>query len=41
MKIDWQVVLQADAAERGSRNWTNLQRLVQRAVPAVRTAFAG
>ncbi len=39
MKIDWQVVLQADAAERGSRNWTNLQRLVQRAVPAVRTAL--
>jgi serine/threonine protein kinase len=39
MKIDWQVVLQADAAERGSRNWTNLQRLVQRAVPAVRAAL--
>lgn len=39
MKVDWSVVLQADAAERGSRNWTNLQRLVQRAVPAVRSAL--
>lgn len=39
MKADWKVVLQADAAERGSRHWTNLQRLVQRAVPALRAAL--
>lgn len=39
MKVDWNVVLQADAADRGSRNWVNLQRLVQRAVPAVRAAL--
>lgn len=39
MKVDWSVVLQADAADRGSRNWVNLQRLVQRAVPAVRAAL--
>ncbi len=39
MKVDWNVVLQADAADRGSRNWVNLQRLVQRAVPTVRAAL--
>ncbi len=39
MKVDWNVVLQADAADRGSRHWINLQRLVQRAVPAVRAAL--
>ncbi len=39
MKVDWKVVLQADAADRGSRNWANLQRLVQRAVPALRAAL--
>ncbi len=39
MKVDWKVVLQADAADRGSRHWINLQRLVQRAVPVVRTAL--
>ncbi len=39
MKVDWKVVLQADAAEHGSRHWTNLQRLVQRAVPALRAAL--
>jgi serine/threonine protein kinase len=39
MQVDWNVVLQADAAERGSRHWVNLQRLVQRAVPAVRAAL--
>ncbi|HCY61920.1 MAG TPA: BREX system serine/threonine kinase PglW [Oxalobacteraceae bacterium] len=38
-RVDWNVVLQADAAERGSRHWTNLQRLVQRAVPSVRAAL--
>lgn len=39
MKVDWNVVLQADAADRGSRHWVNLQRLVQRAVPTIRTAL--
>lgn len=39
MKADWKVVLQADAADHGSRYWTNLQRLVQRAVPAIRAAL--
>ena len=39
MKVDWAVVLQADAAERTSRHWTNLQRLVQRTLPALRTAL--
>jgi serine/threonine protein kinase len=29
-KVDWSKVLSADAAEPGSRDWTNLQRLVQR-----------
>ncbi len=39
MKVDWNVVLQADAADHGSRHWVNLQRLVQRAVPTVRAAL--
>ena len=39
MKVDWNVVLQADAAERGSRHWVNLQRLVQRTLPSVRAAL--
>ena len=29
-KVDWNKVLSADAAQPGSRDWTNLQRLVQR-----------
>jgi serine/threonine protein kinase len=37
--VDWNVVLQADAADRGSRHWINLQRLVQRALPALRSAL--
>lgn len=32
---DWQVVLKADACEHSSRDWQNLQRLVQRALPAM------
>jgi hypothetical protein len=39
MKVDGAVFLQADAAERSSRHWTNLQRLVQRTLPALRTAL--
>ncbi|SEA51026.1 BREX system serine/threonine kinase PglW [Nitrosospira multiformis] len=38
-RVDWNVVLQADAAARDSRHWINLQRLVQRAVPALRAAL--
>jgi hypothetical protein len=30
---DWQIVLNADKAERNSRDWQNLQRLVQRVLP--------
>jgi len=36
--VDWNVVLRADAADKGSRDWTNLMRLVQRALPALRAA---
>lgn len=32
---DWQVVLKADSAERNSKDWQNLQRLVQRALPSM------
>jgi len=32
---DWNVVLKADADEQNSKNWQNLQRLVQRALPAM------
>jgi serine/threonine protein kinase len=39
MKVDWSVVLKADAADPGSRHWVNLQRLVQRTVPALRAAL--
>jgi hypothetical protein len=31
-RVDWNMVLRADAAEPGSRDWANLQRLVQRTV---------
>jgi hypothetical protein len=37
--VDWNVVLQADAADRGSRHWLNLQRLVQRTLPTLRAAM--
>lgn len=32
---DWQVILKADATERSSRDWQNLQRLVQRSLPGM------
>ena len=32
---DWQIVLNADKAERNSRDWQKLQRLVQRVLPAM------
>ena len=38
-RVDWNVVLEADAADRGSRHWINLQRLVQRTLPALRAAL--
>ncbi|MHB1122564.1 MAG: BREX system serine/threonine kinase PglW [Ramlibacter sp.] len=38
-RVDWNRVLGADAAERDSRDWTNLQRLVQRALPALKNAL--
>lgn len=34
-KVDWNVVLQADTAAPGSRDWTNLTRLVQKALPSI------
>ena len=37
--VDWSVVLEADAADRGSRNWINLQRLVQRTLPTLRSTL--
>ncbi|MEA3410517.1 MAG: BREX system serine/threonine kinase PglW [Pseudomonadota bacterium] len=36
---DWDVVLRADGAEPGSRDWRNLVTLVRRAVPAVERAL--
>lgn len=38
-RVDWNVVLRADAAEPGSRDWTNLLRLLQRSLPALRQAL--
>jgi len=35
-KVDWNKVLSADAAEPGSRDWTNLQRLVQRTLVSLK-----
>ena len=35
-KVDWIKVLSADAAEPGSRDWTNLQRLVQRTLAGLK-----
>lgn len=34
--VDWNKVLSADAAEPGSRDWTNLQRLVQRTLKSLK-----
>lgn len=38
-RVDWNVVIEADASDRGSRHWVNLQRLVQRALPTLRAAL--
>ncbi|WP_088285603.1 BREX system serine/threonine kinase PglW [Ideonella sp. A 288] len=39
LKVDWSTVLRADAAAAGTRDWTNLLRLVQRTLPALRQAL--
>ena len=36
LKVDWQVVLRADTSAPGSRDWTNLMRLVHKATATVR-----
>ena len=41
MGIDWNVILRADGAEPDSRDWANLQRLVQRALPGLRERLLG
>ena len=38
-RVDWSVVLRADAAEPTTRDWLNLQRLVQRTLPGLRAAL--
>ncbi|HAL37814.1 MAG TPA: BREX system serine/threonine kinase PglW [Polaromonas sp.] len=35
-RVDWNIVLRADAAEPGSRDWANLQRLVQRTLTTLK-----
>lgn len=39
MNVPWGTVLRADAAAPGTRDWTNLLRLVQRTVPALQQAL--
>lgn len=39
LRIDWSVVLQADAAEPGSRDWIKLLTLVGQTLPALRKAL--
>ncbi len=34
--VDWNLVLRADAAEPGTRDWSNLQRLVQRTLATLK-----
>ena len=41
VRADWSVVLRADAASPGSRDWTNLMRLVQKAAARVKEQLAG
>lgn len=36
LKVDWQAVLRADISAPGSRDWTNLMRLVHKATATVR-----
>jgi len=37
--VNWNMVLRADAAEPGSRDWANLQRLVQRTLTTLKPAL--
>lgn len=37
LKVNWDVVLAADAEEKGSRDWDRLQMLVRKAMPAIRS----
>ena len=39
LRVDWNVILRADRADRDSRDWANLQRLVHRTLPALRAAL--
>ena len=39
MRVDWNLVLRADTAAPNSRDWVNLQRLVQKALPALKAAL--
>lgn len=39
LKVDWGTVLRADASASGTRDWTNLLRLVQRTLPALQQAL--
>jgi len=41
LDVDWNLVLRADAAEPGSRDWNNLLRLVQRTLPTLKAALIG
>ncbi len=38
---DWNIVLRADAAEQGSRDWIYLQRLVKRALVTIKPMLLG
>ena len=38
---DWNVILRADGAAHDSRDWANLQRLVQRTLPGLRDRLLG
>ena len=38
-QVDWNVVLRADAADRSSKDWRNLLRLVERTLPSLRAAL--
>ncbi|TAH50404.1 MAG: BREX system serine/threonine kinase PglW [Betaproteobacteria bacterium] len=41
LRIDWNVILRADGAAHDSRDWANLQRLVQRTLPGLRDRLLG
>lgn len=39
LRVDWPTVLRTDAAAPGTKDWTNLLRLVQRTLPALKQAL--